>query len=93
MSSPHIQTIRERISLGRFGEPVSAKTLNCLFLQIKKILDQAIEHENGRISHFEVSTCVLYCPLDPPLPIGLDEKWNLVQEIKRDSEASDFRTE
>ncbi|XP_075648536.1 dihydrofolate synthetase isoform X2 [Castanea sativa] len=52
-SSPHIQTIRERISLGRFGEPVSAKTLNCLFLQIKKILDQAIEHENGRISHFE----------------------------------------
>ena len=60
LSSPHIQTIRERISLGRFGEPVSAKTLNCLFLQIKKILDQAIEHENGRISHFEVSTCVRY---------------------------------
>ncbi|KAM4076177.1 hypothetical protein ACJW30_12G043400 [Castanea mollissima] len=59
-SSPHIQTIRERISLGRFGEPVSAKTLNCLFLQIKKILDQAIEHENGRISHFEIFTTMAF---------------------------------
>ncbi|KAF3959759.1 hypothetical protein CMV_015453 [Castanea mollissima] len=59
-SSPHIQTIRERISLGRFGEPVSAKTLNCLFLQIKKILDQAIEHENGRISHFEIFTAMAF---------------------------------
>nr|POF15664.1 dihydrofolate synthetase [Quercus suber] len=59
-SSPHIQTIRERISLGRFGELVSAKTLNCLFLQIKKILDQAIEHENGRISHFEIFTAMAF---------------------------------
>ena len=47
-------------------------------------------HENG---HFEVSTCVRYCPPRPSLPIGLDEQWNLVQEIKGDSEASDFRTE
>ena len=62
LSSPHIQTIRERISLGNFGEPVSAKTLNSIFLQIKKTLDQAMEHENGRMSHFEVTTCVQYCP-------------------------------
>ena len=75
--------------MGRFGEPVSAKTLNCLFLQIKKILDQAMEHENGHISHFEVSTCVWYCPL----LIWLDEQWNLVQGIKGDSEASAFRTD
>ncbi|XP_075649674.1 dihydrofolate synthetase-like [Castanea sativa] len=60
LSSTHIQTLRERISLGRFGEPVSAKTLNCLFLQIKKILDQAIEHENGRISHFEIFTAMAF---------------------------------
>lgn len=59
-SSPHIQTIRERISLGRFGEPVSAKALNCLFLQIKKILDQAMEHENGHISHFEIFTAMAF---------------------------------
>nr|POE45608.1 dihydrofolate synthetase [Quercus suber] len=59
-SSPHIQTIRERISLGRFGEPVSAKTLNCLFLQIKKILDQAMKHENGHISHFEIFTAMAF---------------------------------
>ncbi|XP_059434077.1 dihydrofolate synthetase isoform X1 [Corylus avellana] len=57
-SSPHIQTIRERMSLGRFGEPVSAKTLNSLFLQIKKTLDQAMQHENGCMTHFEVLTAV-----------------------------------
>ncbi|KAF5442226.1 hypothetical protein F2P56_034911 [Juglans regia] len=59
-SSPHIQTIRERISLGGFSAPVSAKTLNCLFLQFKKTLDQAMERENGRISHFEVLTAMAF---------------------------------
>ncbi|CAB4285990.1 unnamed protein product [Prunus armeniaca] len=50
--SPHIQTIREHISLGRFGEPVSAKALSSLFRRIKKILDLAVEVENGFMSHF-----------------------------------------
>ncbi|XP_041015251.1 dihydrofolate synthetase isoform X2 [Juglans microcarpa x Juglans regia] len=59
-SSPHIQTIRERISLGGFGAPVSAKTLNCIFLQFKKTLDQAMEQENGSISHFEVLTAIAF---------------------------------
>lgn len=52
--SPHIQTIRERISLGRLGEPVSAKALNDIFHRSKKIINQARELENERISHFEV---------------------------------------
>ncbi|KAH0972634.1 hypothetical protein GBA52_024790, partial [Prunus armeniaca] len=51
-TSPHIQTIREYISLGRFGEPVSAKALSSLFRRIKKILDLAVEVENGFMSHF-----------------------------------------
>ncbi|KAA8540008.1 hypothetical protein F0562_026700 [Nyssa sinensis] len=59
-TSPHIQTIRERISLGTLGEPVSAKALNCHFQRIKKILDQAVELENGCISHFEVFTAVAF---------------------------------
>lgn len=54
MCSPHIQTIRERISLGRLGEPVAAKALNSLFYRTKKIIDRAVELENGCISHFEV---------------------------------------
>lgn len=58
LCSPHIRTIRERMSLGRFGEPVSAKALSCLFERIKKILDRAMEVENGCISHFEVPTFV-----------------------------------
>lgn len=61
LCSPHIQTIRERISMGRFGEPVSAKALRSLFHRIKKILDRAMEVENGRMSHFEVSTYICHC--------------------------------
>ncbi|KAJ7959287.1 Folylpolyglutamate synthase [Quillaja saponaria] len=59
-TSPHIQTIRERISLGRSGEPVSAKAINCLFHRIKQNLDQAIKQENGCISHFEVFTAMAF---------------------------------
>ncbi|KAK7809467.1 dihydrofolate synthetase, partial [Quercus suber] len=59
LSSPHIQTIRERITLGRFGELVSAKTLN------------SIEHENGRISHFEL---VLGGPFLPHIECILRDK-------------------
>ncbi|AES81819.2 tetrahydrofolylpolyglutamate synthase [Medicago truncatula] len=58
-SSPHIQTIRERI-LGRSGDPVSAKLLNNLFHRIKQDLDQAIKEENGCISHFEVFTAMAF---------------------------------
>lgn len=53
-TSPHIRTIRERISIGRLGEPVSAESLIFVFHKIKEILDQAIEQEHGCLSHFEV---------------------------------------
>ncbi|CAK9176968.1 unnamed protein product [Ilex paraguariensis] len=59
-TSPHIRTIRERISLGNLGEPVSAKALSCLFQRIKMILDQAVELEDGRLSHFEVFTATAF---------------------------------
>ncbi|XP_052205466.1 dihydrofolate synthetase isoform X2 [Diospyros lotus] len=59
-TSPHIQTIRERISVGRSGKPVSVKALNYLFQRIKKVLDQAVELENGCLSHFEVFTAIAF---------------------------------
>ncbi|CAI8605613.1 unnamed protein product [Vicia faba] len=59
-TSPHIQTIRERILLGRSGDPVSAKLLNNLFHRIKQDLDQAMKDENGFISHFEVFTAMAF---------------------------------
>ncbi|XP_045789160.1 dihydrofolate synthetase [Trifolium pratense] len=59
-TSPHIQTIRERILLGRSGDPVSAKLLNSLFHRIKQDLDQAVKAENGCISHFEVFTAMAF---------------------------------
>ncbi|XP_030484564.2 dihydrofolate synthetase isoform X1 [Cannabis sativa] len=59
-TSPHIHTIRERISLGKFGEPVSTKALNSLFLRMKEIINQARKLENGHISHFEVLTAMAF---------------------------------
>ncbi|KAK6250698.1 hypothetical protein SCA6_004703 [Theobroma cacao] len=58
--SPHILSIRERMSVGRLGKPVSSKTLNCLFHRIKQSLDEAIILENGCLSHFEVLTAVAF---------------------------------
>lgn len=52
--SPHIQTIRERMTLGKFGEPVSERQLSRIFAQNREVLDQAVKLESGRLSHFEV---------------------------------------
>ncbi|OMO56400.1 Folylpolyglutamate synthetase [Corchorus olitorius] len=57
---PHILSIRERMSVGRLGQPVSAQTLNCLFHNIKQTLDEAVLLENGCLSHFEVLTAVAF---------------------------------
>lgn len=54
-----MMTIRERISVGRLGDPVSAKSLNCLFHRIKHVLDKAMQIENHSLSHFEVLSAVL----------------------------------
>ncbi|KAK4766563.1 hypothetical protein SAY87_008205 [Trapa incisa] len=59
-TSPHIQTIRERISVGKMGEPVSASTLNNLFHGVKGILDESIKLEDGSLSHFEVFTAIAF---------------------------------
>lgn len=45
------------MSVGRMNQPVSAKALNCLFHKVKDVLDEAIQLENGCITHFEVSNC------------------------------------
>uniref|UniRef100_A0A803L2R3 Mur ligase central domain-containing protein n=1 Tax=Chenopodium quinoa TaxID=63459 RepID=A0A803L2R3_CHEQI len=57
---PHIRTIRERISVGTQNEPVAADLLYSLFLRIRKSLDQAVAHESGCLSHFEVLTAIAF---------------------------------
>ncbi|KAK9059159.1 hypothetical protein SSX86_021778 [Deinandra increscens subsp. villosa] len=59
-TSPHIKTIRERITVGKLGDPVSAKAVNSLFQRIKVALDQAVRLEQGHLSHFEVLTAVAF---------------------------------
>ncbi|KDP22174.1 hypothetical protein JCGZ_26005 [Jatropha curcas] len=59
-TSPHIVTVRERMSIGKLGEPVSAKALNCHFHRIRQKLDEAVQLENGCLSHFEVLTAIAF---------------------------------
>ncbi|XP_019243918.1 PREDICTED: dihydrofolate synthetase [Nicotiana attenuata] len=59
-TSPHIQTIRERITLGRWGEPISAKALNHHFKRRREVLERAVKLENGCLSHFEVLTAIAF---------------------------------
>jgi folylpolyglutamate synthase/dihydropteroate synthase len=53
-TSPHLLTIRERISVGQSGGPVSAELLRDLFGHAKEAIGQSIESEDGALTHFEV---------------------------------------
>ncbi|KAG6426559.1 hypothetical protein SASPL_110784 [Salvia splendens] len=57
-TSPHIRSIRERITLGASGEAVPVKSLDSHFHKIKDELDIAIEREKGHLSQFEVFTAI-----------------------------------
>ncbi|PKA53803.1 Folylpolyglutamate synthase [Apostasia shenzhenica] len=59
-TSPHLFSIRERICLGRNGNPVSAEELRNLFCDVRGILDLSIETEAGSLSHFEVFTALAF---------------------------------
>ncbi|KAF3794601.1 Dihydrofolate synthetase [Nymphaea thermarum] len=59
-TSPHLRSIRERMSLGSNGEIVSVETLNNLFYGVKSIVDQSIQLEKGSLTHFEVLTALAF---------------------------------
>ncbi|CAI0388250.1 unnamed protein product [Linum tenue] len=59
-TSPHIMTIRERMTVGKSGDPVASESLNRLFHKIKGQLDEAIQLENGRLTHFEILTATAF---------------------------------
>ncbi|KAJ3701108.1 hypothetical protein LUZ61_004813 [Rhynchospora tenuis] len=59
-TSPHLLTIRERISIGREGKPVPANLLSNLFQQVKGKIDDSVASENGTLSHFEVFTALAF---------------------------------
>ncbi|KAG8053274.1 hypothetical protein GUJ93_ZPchr0001g33073 [Zizania palustris] len=59
-TSPHLLTIRERISVGETGGPVSSALLRDIFDNAKEAIDQSIESEDGALTHFEVFTALSY---------------------------------
>ncbi|TVU48923.1 hypothetical protein EJB05_00208 [Eragrostis curvula] len=58
-SSPHLLTIRERISVGN-GGPVPVGLLRDLFDEAKDTIDESIVSENGTLTHFEVFTALSF---------------------------------
>ncbi|CAN1180716.1 Dihydrofolate synthetase [Linum perenne] len=59
-TSPHIMSIRERMTVGKTGDLVSAKSLDRVFRKIKGRLDEAVHLENGRLTHFEILTATAF---------------------------------
>ncbi|CAN0891799.1 Dihydrofolate synthetase [Linum grandiflorum] len=59
-TSPHIMSIRERMTIGKSSDPVSAKSLDRLFRKIKGRLDEAVRLENGCLTHFEILTATAF---------------------------------
>ncbi|GAA0167681.1 ligase [Lithospermum erythrorhizon] len=59
-TSPHIKTIRERMTLGVSGEPVSSQGLNNHFQRIKADIKKALQLENMHLTHFEVLTAMAF---------------------------------
>ncbi|XP_020517188.1 dihydrofolate synthetase isoform X2 [Amborella trichopoda] len=59
-TSPHLWTLRERISVGRKDEPVSAGDLKNLLSDVRNILNLSLELEQGFLTHFEVLTALAF---------------------------------
>jgi folylpolyglutamate synthase/dihydropteroate synthase len=53
--SPHLTSIRERITAGQTGDPISDEMLVELFSNLHANLEKAIAAEPGTLTHFEVS--------------------------------------
>ena len=58
MCSPHVLTLRERISIG--SEPISSADFDDLVRQQEQTLLQCREQEASALSHFEVVTALAF---------------------------------
>lgn len=54
-TSPHVTSIRERITAGRSGSPISSNALSKLVTDLQATVDEAVAEESGLLTHFEVS--------------------------------------
>ncbi|CAK9275710.1 unnamed protein product [Sphagnum jensenii] len=59
-TSPHLTSIRERITAGKTGDPISDEMLLELFSNLRANLDKAIAAEPGTLTHFEVLTALAF---------------------------------
>lgn len=59
-TSPHLQTIRERIICGRKGGIISVEDLQNIFQDVRDILNNALHKEHLALTHFEVLTALAF---------------------------------
>ncbi|CAK9232102.1 unnamed protein product [Sphagnum troendelagicum] len=59
-TSPHLTSIRERITAGKTGDPISDEMLVELFSNLHANLEKAIAAEPGTLTHFEVLTALAF---------------------------------
>lgn len=56
--SPHVTTLRERISIN--GQPIPEASFDALIRNVETKLVRAREEEEGALSHFEVMTALAF---------------------------------
>ncbi|WP_030614783.1 bifunctional tetrahydrofolate synthase/dihydrofolate synthase [Streptomyces sclerotialus] len=87
-TSPHVQSITERISLD--GAPISAEKFIETYEDIKPYVEMVDEREDYRLSFFEVMTGMAYAAFaDAPVDIavvevGMGGKWDATNVIDGD---------
>lgn len=59
-TSPHLQTIRERIVTGKKDDIISVEALQNLFQGVRDIIIEALQTENLSLTHFEVFTALAF---------------------------------
>ena len=79
-SSPHLQTVRERIALN--GEPIAVQVFSDLFDHIKPYVETVEAKLSERISYFELLTAMFFLwaaetPVDAMVvEVGLGGRWD-----------------
>lgn len=84
-SSPHLQSVRERIALN--GEPISEQVFADLFDHIKPYVEIVEERSWERVSYFELLTAMFFLwaaetPVDAMvIEVGLGGRWDATNVI------------
>jgi dihydrofolate synthase/folylpolyglutamate synthase len=85
-TSPHLQTVRERIALA--GQPISEEDFGSLFEHVKPYIDLVQEQIGEKLTFFEVLTAMFFLwaaehPVDVAVvEVGLGGRWDATNVVQ-----------